>query len=143
MSYFFTHPETGEPEQKHSWVVLHDGLVFGSGWYDVEADEAPPKLNRRAYTKHLVQQAIDRYDTEGRDYAIAYHNSPESVDGPWYVAIASADGPVLSHPTRPELVGADGNEFVDLNGKRFGPEVLATDENGRWVDHYFLHPRDR
>ena len=143
VSYFFTHPETGEPEQKHSWVVLHDGLVFGSGWYDIEADEAPPKLNRRAYTKHLVQQAIDRYDAEGRDYAVAYHNSPESVDGPWYVSIASADGTVLAHPTRPELVGADGNEFVDLNGKRFGAEVLATDENGHWVDHYFLHPETR
>ena len=140
VSYFFTHPETGEPEQKHAWVVRHDGLVFGSGWYDIEADEAPPKLNRRAYTKYVVQQAIDRYETEGRDYAVAYQNSPESVDGPWYVSIALMDGLILSHPTRPELVGADGNDLVDLNGKRFGAEVLSTDENGRWVDHYFLHP---
>ena len=26
-------PSTGEIESKHAWVVAHDGLVFGSGWY--------------------------------------------------------------------------------------------------------------
>ena len=25
-------PVTGEVEDKHFWLVLHDGLVFGSGW---------------------------------------------------------------------------------------------------------------
>ena len=26
-------PETGMEESKHAWVVYHDGLIFGSGWY--------------------------------------------------------------------------------------------------------------
>ena len=25
--------EAGSQEWKHSWVVRHDGLIFGSGWY--------------------------------------------------------------------------------------------------------------
>ena len=25
-------PATGEIEDKHFWLVLHDGLVCGSGW---------------------------------------------------------------------------------------------------------------
>ena len=27
-------PESGENRQKHTWIVRHDGLLFGSGWYD-------------------------------------------------------------------------------------------------------------
>ena len=34
VDYFFRNPETGEDDQKHAWVVKHDGLVFGSGWYE-------------------------------------------------------------------------------------------------------------
>ena len=26
-------PATGDVEDKHFWLVLHDGLVFGSGWH--------------------------------------------------------------------------------------------------------------
>ena len=29
-------PATGEVEDKHFWVVEHDGLVFGSGWHHDE-----------------------------------------------------------------------------------------------------------
>ena len=34
LSYTFPNPATGTAETKHSWMVLHDGLVFGSGWYE-------------------------------------------------------------------------------------------------------------
>ena len=36
VSYVYRNPETGEEGRKHSWVVLHDGLIFGSGWYEKE-----------------------------------------------------------------------------------------------------------
>ena len=29
-------PVTGEIEDKHFWLVEHDGLVFGSGWHHDE-----------------------------------------------------------------------------------------------------------
>ena len=34
VSYVFTNPDTGEETRKHTWVVRHDGLFFGSGWYE-------------------------------------------------------------------------------------------------------------
>ncbi len=34
MGYIFLNPTTGEEGIKHSWVVRHDGLVIGSGWYE-------------------------------------------------------------------------------------------------------------
>ena len=30
-------PVTGEIEDKHFWLVAHDGLVFGSGWHHDES----------------------------------------------------------------------------------------------------------
>ena len=36
VSYVFNNPETGEETRKHSWIVRHDGLFFGSGWYEKE-----------------------------------------------------------------------------------------------------------
>ena len=35
------------------------------------------------FTKAFVAQAIDRYEAEGRDAALAYHGTMESVDGEW------------------------------------------------------------
>ena len=34
VDYVILNPETGENEQKHTWAVRHDGLLFGSGWYE-------------------------------------------------------------------------------------------------------------
>ena len=33
VEYFFNNPSTGMEESKHSWLVLHDGYIFGSGYY--------------------------------------------------------------------------------------------------------------
>ena len=34
VDYVILNPETGENEQKHTWAVRHEGLLFGSGWYE-------------------------------------------------------------------------------------------------------------
>ena len=34
VDYVIRNPASGEEEQKHTWAVLHDGLIFGSGWYE-------------------------------------------------------------------------------------------------------------
>lgn len=36
VSYVFNNPDTGEETRKHAWIVRHDGLFFGSGWYEKE-----------------------------------------------------------------------------------------------------------
>ena len=32
--YTFTNPATDSVETKHSWMVIHNGVTFGSGWYE-------------------------------------------------------------------------------------------------------------
>ena len=42
LEYTFPNPATGDLETKHSWVVMHDGLVFGSGWYEPGPSRSRP-----------------------------------------------------------------------------------------------------
>ena len=140
VDYFFGHPETGQPQQKHSWVVRHDGLFIGSGWYDVDASEAPPKIVPRAYARYLVDQAIERYETQGREHTVAYHNSPDSLDGQWYVFIIDSDGTEIANANRPDVVGEDISTAVDVNGKPYGLDIAAATEAGGWVDYFFTNP---
>ena len=44
-------------QTKHSWVIIHDGITFGSGWYE----RGPGKSDAPAYTKAFVQQATNLY----------------------------------------------------------------------------------
>ena len=34
VDYVYLNPTTDKEERKHTWVVKHDGLIFGSGWYE-------------------------------------------------------------------------------------------------------------
>ena len=79
VSYVFNNPDIGDLQSKHSWVVRHDGLIFGSGWYTADA----------SYTEFFVKSAIGKYNVEGLDATLEYYNSPESVNGQWYLVTIS------------------------------------------------------
>ena len=34
VDYVLLNPQSGEEQQKHTWIVRHDGLLFASGWYE-------------------------------------------------------------------------------------------------------------
>lgn len=34
VNYHFQNPQTGLDTLKHTWIVRHDGLFFGSGWWE-------------------------------------------------------------------------------------------------------------
>ena len=34
VDYVLLNPETGDEQEKHTWAVRHDGLIFASGWYE-------------------------------------------------------------------------------------------------------------
>ena len=145
VTYLSTNPATGLEQPKHAWVVRHDGLLFGSGWYeqpDLPVVEVPEREDVDAYTKYVVDLALNRYAIEGREATIEYYNTEASVDGEWYVFIADEDHVLVSHATIPEnrglsLVGPLG---IDITGYAFGPVMVSAGESGRWVSYVFLNP---
>lgn len=144
VDYVFLNLATGNQEYKHSWAIRRDGLLFGSGWYQIlpssplEASKSDPA----EYTVALVERAIRYYKAHGREAAARHFSSPESVDGTWYVFIFNEDNIRIAHPTRPDLIGkpVDGPTGVDINGFAYGPIFAQTDEQGQWVSYFFLNP---
>ncbi len=133
--YTFTNPATGVGEMKHSWIVRHDGLVFGSGWYE----SGPRKSDAPAYTKAVVQQALNLYDALGLEAAVDYYSSQESVDGQWYVFIVGEDGYTIAHHN-PMFLKRDPSLRVDAAGYFYGDDLLGATEAGHWVDYVLLNP---
>ena len=136
VDYVFENPDTGELQRKNTWVVRRDGLVFGSGWYEPGTTVDDPA----AFTKTFVQQAFDLYDAIGREAAVAFYNTPESIHGQWYVFILDEEGNTVAHPTRPDFIGTSPSVRRDVNGKPYGLQIVAAPAEGAWVDYVFENP---
>ena len=91
---------------------------------------APPKSDPASYTQFFVQRAIDRYEEDGRAETVAFYNSMDSVDGPWYLAIYDEDTNTIAHPLRKDFLGTSPRERSDVNGKPYGLEIAAATEEG-------------
>ncbi|MYA51420.1 MAG: hypothetical protein F4Y25_11930 [Chloroflexi bacterium] len=135
VNYVFLNVATGNQEMKHTWAVKRDGLIFGSGWYERYISEPLDKSDPAAFTVALVDQAIDRYEREGREASFAWFDSAESEDGPWYISVLE-DGRIAAHPTE-SLRGDEVAPLTDVNGYNFGPDLLAATDEGAWVTYVF------
>ena len=135
VDYVFLNLATGNQEMKHTWAVKRDGILFASGWYERYIAAPLSKSDPAGYTVSFVQQAIDRYEREGREAAFAYFDSEESEDGPWYTSVLE-DGRIAAHPTE-GLRGDEVAPLTDINGYNFGPDLLAATEEGAWVTYVF------
>ena len=139
VSYIFLNRETGRDEVKHTWVVRHGDLFFGSGWYERHIAAPPSKADPAEYTVAFVEEALVRYERDGKDAAVAYYSTEESVDGPWYVFIVDEAGYTIAHP-RPEIIGRDPSLRVDATGYFYGDDLRAATEDGTWSSYVFLNP---
>ena len=139
VSYVYENPETrdigsnfGELQLKSAWVVRHDGLLFGSGWY-VDADE---------FTKHSVATAVDKFREAGLDgtvdyftgsesdfaglaAAIDYYNSTDTGQGEWSAFIADSNGKIVDHYDKSKV----GRDLENL----FGVAMFEASPEGNWV----------
>ena len=124
-------------ERKHAWIVRHDNLIFGSGWYEREVSlESTPS----AYARALVEQAVARYDAEGKDATLVRYNDPASVDGQYYVLIIdSSDLRAVANGARPDLVGTIPDR-IDPTGYYYGSDIASATEEGKWISYVILNP---
>ena len=136
-SYIYLNPTTESVQTKHSWVTRHNGMIFGSGWYE----EGVSKSDEAAYTQALVERAINLYDDLGLEGTLDYYNDAVSVDGQWYVYIIDADSKVsLANAARPEFVGAPPTHRIDPTGYDYGEALYSATEEGKWISYIILNP---
>ena len=109
------------------------------GWYEPGPSKSsdPP-----GFTQTFVQQAINLYDALGRDAAVDFYSSPESVDGTWYMFLGEEESSALiANAAFPDLVGLTADQVRGPNGYPIGEVIAAVaDEDGAWVDYTFTNP---
>lgn len=94
----------------------------------------PTKDDPAAYTKSFVQDAIRLYNRGGRQALTNHYNSPESIDGQWYMFVSDENNIMFVHP-EPTLVGMNLLDIVDSTGYKSGEAISATTEHGQWFTY--------
>ena len=141
VSYVYKNPESvnisleglSYVDLKNAWVVRHDGLLFGSGWY-IDVDQ---------FTEDIVAAVVEQFNSVGLEATVDnFANNPGEVlggvaasavsfnqsgaaSGEWSIFIADESGTIVLH-FNPEMIG---KQLEDL----LGTGMLETGEDGIWL----------
>ncbi|MXY78539.1 MAG: hypothetical protein F4Y94_02320, partial [Chloroflexi bacterium] len=145
VEYLWPHPVTRREQQKVTWAIRHDGLIFASGYYAGAPEAGSPAwrdADPRQYTVQYVNRAVERYEQEGLESFLNYYNSVASFEGQWYLFATDADDIYHVHPLIPELIGTDIKAVVGSDGYELGKELAKAVDGGDgvWVEYLWPHP---
>ncbi len=144
VEYLWPHPVSRQEQQKVTWAIRHDGLIFASGYYAGGSEAGPPAwqdADPREYTLRYVNQAIERYERDGLESMLNYYNSVASFEGEWYLFATDDEDIYHVHPLLPHLIGTDIKDVSGPDGYRLGEALArATDDEGVWVEYLWPHP---
>ena len=95
--------------------------------------------------KELVHRAVEILRSQGSTALVAQVNKPnntELIDRDLYLVLYSTDVHCVAHGTNTRLVGVDGRNFKDLDGKHFVAEIVAAAlrQGSGHVNYRWLHP---
>ncbi len=127
VEYTFNNPATGTEQHKRSLIVLHDGYIFGSGYY------ASPE----SVVRGVVDETIAMYDSDP-DGAFATITAMMSTD-PSYPFVIDSDGIVVAHGANPDHVGAD-SALIASTDKPVDVIISELQEGEVWVEYVFNNP---
>ena len=145
VEYLWPHPVSRKEQQKVTWAIRHEGLIFASGYYAGEPETGPPAwrdADPREYTVQYVNQAIERYERDGLESMLNYYNSVASFEGEWYLFATDENDIYHVHPLLPRLVGTDIKDVVGSDGYELGEELAKATDGGEgvWVEYLWPHP---
>ena len=143
VEYLWPHPVSRKEQQKVTWAVRRDGLIFASGYYAGGPESGPPAwqdADPEEYTVEYVERAIERYERDGLESMLNYYNSVASFEGEWYLFATDADDIYHVHPLLSRLIGTDIKNVVGSDGYQLGKELAKATEEGVWVEYLWPHP---
>ena len=143
VEYLWPHPVSRKEQQKVTWAIRHDGLIFASGYYAGDPESGPPEwrdADPREYTIGYVHEAVERYERDGLESFLNYYNSVASFEGEWYLFATDENDIYHVHPLLPQLIGNDIKDVVGSDGYELGKELAKATEDGVWVEYLWPHP---
>ena len=145
VEYLWPHPISRKEQQKVTWAVRHDGLIFASGYYSGGPESGPPAwqgVDPRDYTVQYVEEAIARYERDGLQSMLNYYNSVASFEGEWYLFATDENDIYHVHPLIPDLIGTDIKDVIGSDGYELGNELAKAVDGGEgvWVEYLWPHP---
>ena len=145
VEYLWPHPTSRKEQQKVTWAIRHDGLIFASGYYAGGPETGTPAwqdADPRDYTVDYVNRAIERYEQEGLQSMLDYYNSVASFEGQWYLFATDASDVYHVHPLIARLIGTDIKDVVGSDGYELGRELAKAVDGGEgvWVEYLWPHP---
>ena len=145
VEYLWPHPISRKEQQKVTWAVRHDGLIFASGYYSGGPESGPPAwqgVDPRDYTVQYVEEAIARYERDGLQSMLNYYNSVASFEGEWYLFATDENDIYHVHPLISDLIGTDIKDVVGSDGYELGKELAKAVDGGEgvWVEYLWPHP---
>ena len=143
VEYLWPHPVSRKEQQKVTWAIRHEGLIFASGYYAGGPEAGTPPwqdADPREYTVEYVERAIERYERDGLESMLNYYNSVASFEGEWYLFATDANDIYHVHPLLPRLIGTDIKDVVGSDGYELGKALAEATEEGVWVEYLWPHP---
>ena len=141
VKYTFENPATGTEQIKLSLFVLHDGYIFGSGYYtehDVTLTLADVDLTPESIVMGVVDDIIALYDSDPEN-AFEQITSMMATDPSYPFVLDYDTGVIVAHGSNPELVNVLSTSIADLDRPY---DVIRSDllEGHTWVKYTFENP---
>ena len=134
-SYTFTNPVTGDTESKRAWLITHDGLVFGSGYYSSDIPEADVRF--------VVDSAIFTYESNKENDAWIDIITPDeavTTDDLYPFVINATSWTRLADGVVPDRVGKE-ETILDTSGRSVEDVLADLEADGSvWVTYTFHNP---
>ena len=155
-------PGTDLAERKRSYLQLHDGYVFGAGYYHATFSTFAPSAftDRYAVTgqsfartinsitdagdpevQRVVEETVRMYDSEGENAFVSIDALSENAV-PHYPIVLDADtGRIVAHGAFPESVGGQPTIPGDLAAVPSATILEGLrDSGGAWSEYIFVDP---
>ena len=110
-------------------LALVAGVIWGNA--QITSSSAMAADDEDALTKAYVMKAIERYKRDGREAALAYYSSQESIEGERFMVIIDPQQSIILASGLSTRVGAPA------------PALGSVTPEGIWMDHQGIHPRTR
>ena len=128
VEYTFNNPATGTEDAKRSWLVMHDGHIFGSGYYGLEPEKVVG----------IVRDLVAMYDEHGAS-VFRTVNAMDS-EGLYPFAIDAETLTVVAEGAFPQVVGLSATFLYDADPP-LADILSGLESDGIWVDYAYSNPR--